>query len=109
NIFSGAEKAKPAEVQVEKNAEEKPERQREVRHRHQASGPVVSTAITAWRGADSPCVARNTGRGGLGVAMVSSWTVMEDSAAGRRIELFPQWRPASLPVHLGYPWGWYYP
>nr|VXZ86192.1 Uncharacterised protein [Klebsiella pneumoniae] len=35
--------------------------------------------------------------------MVSSWTVVEDIAAGRLIELFPQWRPASLPVHLVYP------
>ena len=24
-------------------------------------------------------------------------------------ELFPQWRPASLPVHLVYPWARYYP
>ncbi|EOV5136988.1 LysR family transcriptional regulator, partial [Klebsiella pneumoniae] len=30
-------------------------------------------------------------------------------AAGRLIELFPQWRPASLPVHLVYPWARYYP
>lgn len=41
--------------------------------------------------------------------MVSSWTVVEDIAAGRLIELFPQWRPASLPVHLVYPWARYYP
>jgi hypothetical protein len=41
--------------------------------------------------------------------MVSSWAVAEDIAAGRLVELFPQWRPSSLPVHLVYPWARYYP
>ena len=67
----------------------------------QLLAPLVST--------DSLYVARNTALAGLGVAMVSSWTVVEDIAAGRLIELFPQWRPASLPVHLVYPWARYYP
>ena len=35
--------------------------------------------------------------------------IRDDIAAGRLIELFPQWRPASLPVHLVYPWARYYP
>ncbi|MEL2282422.1 LysR substrate-binding domain-containing protein, partial [Klebsiella pneumoniae] len=54
-------------------------------------------------------VARNTALAGLGGAIVSSWTVGEDIAAGRLVELFPQWPPASLPVHLVYPWARYYP
>lgn len=83
--------------------------QHEVRLRHQASGQIVSTAITPCLSTDSLYVARNTALAGLGVAMVSSWTVVEDIAAGRLIELFPQWRPASLPVHLVYPWARYYP
>ncbi len=33
----------------------------------------------------------------------------EDIAAGRLVELFPQWRASSLPVHLVYPWARYYP
>ena len=70
---------------------------------------IVSTAITPCLSTDSLYVARNTALAGLGVAMVSSWTVVEDIAAGRLIELFPQWRPASLPVHLVYPWARYYP
>ncbi len=83
--------------------------QHEVWLRHQASGQIVSTAITPCLSTDSLYVARNTALAGLGVAMVSSWTVVEDIAAGRLIELFPQWRPASLPVHLVYPWARYYP
>ncbi|MBC4423087.1 LysR family transcriptional regulator [Klebsiella variicola] len=83
--------------------------QHEVRLRHLESGQIVSTAITPCLSTDSLYVARNTALAGLGVAMVSSWTVVEDIAAGRLIELFPQWRPASLPVHLVYPWARYYP
>ena len=36
-------------------------------------------------------------------------SIRDDIAAGRLIELFPQWRPASLPVHLVYPRARYYP
>ena len=46
---------------------------------------------------------------GLGAAIVSSWAVADDIAAGRLVELFPQWRASPLPVHLVYPWARYYP
>ncbi|MEO3989040.1 LysR family transcriptional regulator [Pseudocitrobacter cyperus] len=58
---------------------------------------------------DSLYVAKNAALAGLGVAIVSSWTVEEDVAKGRLIELLPQWRAAPLPVHLVYPWARYYP
>ncbi|MDP0667663.1 LysR substrate-binding domain-containing protein, partial [Klebsiella pneumoniae] len=47
--------------------------QHEVRLRHQASGQIVSTAITPCLSTDSLYVARNTALAGLGGAMVSSW------------------------------------
>ncbi|MCS5931595.1 LysR substrate-binding domain-containing protein [Klebsiella pneumoniae subsp. pneumoniae] len=83
--------------------------QHEVRLRHQASGQIVSTAITPRLSTDSLYVARNTALAGLGWRWCPagrSWRII---AAGRLIELFPQWRPASLPVHLVYPWARYYP
>jgi DNA-binding transcriptional LysR family regulator len=54
-------------------------------------------------------VARNTALTGLGVALVSSWTVKEDIQEGRLIPLLPEWQPTALPVHLVYPWSRYYP
>ena len=66
-------------------------------------------AITPRLSTDSLYVARNTALTGLGVALVSSWTVKEDIQAGRLIHLLPEWQPTALPVHLVYPWSRYYP
>lgn len=66
-------------------------------------------AITPRLSTDSLHVARNTVLSGLGVAVVSSWTVKEDIQEGRLVHLLPGWQPAALPVHLVYPWSRYYP
>ncbi len=66
-------------------------------------------AITPRLSTDSLHVARNSALTGLGVAVVSSWTVQEDIAQGRLVHLLPEWQPAALPVHLVYPWSRYYP
>ena len=49
------------------------------------------------------------GATGLGVAVVSSWTVHDDIREGRLVHVLPEWQPAALPVHLVYPWSRYYP
>ncbi|MBJ9161069.1 LysR family transcriptional regulator [Citrobacter farmeri] len=66
--------------------------------------PIAPRLIT-----DSIYVARNAALAGLGVAVVSSWTVTEDIAQGRLVELVPEWQATPLPVHLVYPWARYYP
>lgn len=58
---------------------------------------------------DSLYVAKNAALAGLGIAIVSSWTVEDDLAQGRLVELLPDWQAAALPVHLVYPWARYYP
>ncbi len=73
------------------------------------SAQPMRIAITPRLSTDSLYVARNTVLTGLGVAMVSSWTVKEDIEEGRLIHLLPEWQPAALPVHLVYPWSRYYP
>ncbi|HDG9806812.1 TPA: LysR family transcriptional regulator [Raoultella planticola] len=83
--------------------------QHEVELQHQEDGREISFGIVPCLSTDSVYVARNTALAGLGVAIVSSWAVTEDIAAGRLVELFPQWRASSLPVHLVYPWARYYP
>ena len=55
-------------------------------------------AITPRLSTDSLYVARNTALTGLGVALVSSWTVKEDIQEGRLIPLLPEWQPTALPV-----------
>ncbi|HAT8012975.1 LysR family transcriptional regulator [Citrobacter rodentium] len=76
-------------------------------HRH--SREAVSLPIAPRLSTDSIYVARNAALAGLGVAIVSSWTVAEDIAAGRLVELVADWQAAPLPVHLVYPWARYYP
>ncbi len=70
---------------------------------------AASIAITPRLSTDSLHVARNMALSGVGVAMVSSWIVADDIAAGRLVHLLPGWQPAALPVHLVYPWSRYYP
>ncbi|HAT1576870.1 TPA: LysR family transcriptional regulator [Raoultella ornithinolytica] len=83
--------------------------QHEVELQHQEDSRELSFGIVPCLSTDSVYVARNTALAGLGVAIVSSWAVTEDIAAGRLIEPFPQWRASPLPVHLVYPWARYYP
>lgn len=83
--------------------------QHEVELQHQEDSRELSFGIVPCLSTDSVYVARNTALAGLGAAIVSSWAVMEDIAAGRLIEPFPQWRASPLPVHLVYPWARYYP
>ncbi|KAF1369312.1 DNA-binding transcriptional LysR family regulator [Yokenella regensburgei] len=83
--------------------------QHEVMLKHQTLGTECTVAISPRLSTDSLYVARNTALAGLGVTLVSSWTVQEDIAGGRLIELLPDWRATALPVHLVYPWSRYYP
>ncbi|SMQ91433.1 D-malate degradation protein R [Raoultella ornithinolytica] len=83
--------------------------QHEVELQHQEDSRELSFCIVPCLSTDSVYVARNTALAGLGAAIVSSWAVTEDIAAGRLIEPFPQWRASPLPVHLVYPWARYYP
>lgn len=69
----------------------------------------VTFPITPRLSTDSIYVARNAALAGLGVVVVSSWTVTEDIAQGRLVELVPDWQAAPLPVRLVYPWARYYP
>ena len=83
--------------------------QRHVELFHDASSAPARVTITPRLSTDSLYVARNTALTGLGVAVVSSWTVQDDIQEGRLVHLLPEWQPAALPVHLVYPWSRYYP
>ncbi|MER1976276.1 LysR family transcriptional regulator [Pseudocitrobacter faecalis] len=75
-------------------------------HRHEES---VTFSLVPRLSTDSLYVAKNAALAGLGIAIVSTWTVEEDLAQGRLVELLPEWQVAALPVHLVYPWARYYP
>lgn len=81
--------------------------QHDVTLRHQEES--VTFSLVPRLSTDSLYVAKNAALAGLGIAIVSSWTVEEDLAQGRLVELLPDWQAAALPVHLVYPWARYYP
>jgi Transcriptional regulator len=83
--------------------------QHEVMLRHSTTGENVTFSLVPRLSTDSLYVAKNAALAGLGVAIVSSWTVENELAQGRLVELLPAWQAAPLPVHLVYPWARYYP
>lgn len=46
---------------------------------------------------------------GLGVGVASAWVLADDLAAGRLVQLVPDWQASALPVSLVYPYARFYP
>lgn len=83
--------------------------QHEVVLHHQEDRQTANIAIASRLSTDSLYVAKNAALAGVGVAVVSSWTVEDELASGQLVELLPDWQATPLPVHLVYPWARYYP
>jgi DNA-binding transcriptional LysR family regulator len=82
---------------------------RELTLTHETTGEQQHVAFRPQLVTDSLYALRNTAIEGLGVAVGSSWILAEDVAAGRLVQLLPQWRPDPLPVSLMYPYARFYP
>jgi len=76
---------------------------RATRLRHVTSGAVAELAFAPRLATDSLFALRSATLAGLGVAIVSAWTVADDLAEGRLVQLVPEWQAAPLAVHLVYP------
>lgn len=83
--------------------------QHQVTLTHCVTRQTATFNISPRLSTDNLYAARNAALAGLGVAIVSSWTVEEDIREGRLVDLVPEWHAYSLPVHLVYPWARYYP
>ncbi|WP_062367292.1 LysR family transcriptional regulator [Variovorax paradoxus] len=70
---------------------------------HRPSGEVARVPIRPRMSTDSLYALQSAARMGLGACMASAWLVNEDIAAGRLVQLVPQWHVAPLPVYLIYP------
>jgi DNA-binding transcriptional LysR family regulator len=78
----------------------------EVQLRRKAEGKgdeFVRITIRPVLATDSLYATREAVRLGLGAALLSGWSVREDIAQGRLVQLLPAWRGEALPVHLLYP------
>lgn len=82
---------------------------REVTLTHAHSGERSQVAFRPQLVTDSLYALRNAAIAGMGAAVGSSWVLSEDVAAGRLVQLLPEWEPAPLPVSLLYPYARFYP
>ncbi|MFH7044751.1 LysR substrate-binding domain-containing protein [Paucibacter sp. JuS9] len=71
---------------------------------HGPAGQHARLALRPRLITDSLFALRNAVAAGLGVAAMSAWLAHDDLAAGRLVQLLPQWRAPALPVHLVYPY-----
>ncbi|URI07080.1 LysR family transcriptional regulator [Aquincola tertiaricarbonis] len=76
---------------------------------HEATGEQATLALRPRMATDSLYALRSAALEGLGVAVGSAWLMAEDLAAGRLLQLVPQWRAEPLPVWLVYPPGRWQP
>jgi DNA-binding transcriptional LysR family regulator len=81
----------------------------EVALTHRATGETVRFPIRPRLSTDSLHALRNAALLGAGAAISSTWLVQEDIAAGRLIQLMPEWQAAPLPIYLVYPAARFYP
>jgi DNA-binding transcriptional LysR family regulator len=82
---------------------------REITLAHHRTGERRHVAFRPQLVTDSLYALRNAAIEGVGVAVGSSWILAEDVAAGRLVQLLPEWLPDSLPVSLLYPYASFYP
>jgi DNA-binding transcriptional LysR family regulator len=76
---------------------------------HARTGETVRFAIQPRLYTDNLYAMRSATLEGLGAAIGSSWALREELAAGRLVQLAPDWQAAPLPIHLIYPPARFYP
>jgi DNA-binding transcriptional LysR family regulator len=74
-----------------------------------ADGVCQHLPIQPRMSTDSLYALRSAACAGLGVCVGSAWALADDVAAGRLVQLVPEWQAAPLPVNLVYPWARHYP
>ncbi|WP_447774340.1 LysR substrate-binding domain-containing protein [Variovorax boronicumulans] len=75
----------------------------EVQFTHWPSGETARVPIHPRMSTDSLYALQSAARMGLGACLGSTWLLKADIAAGRLVQLVPQWQVAPLPVYLVYP------
>ena len=78
---------------------------RQISLQHAASGERADVAIQPRLVSDNLHALTSAVLEGLGVCIVSAWMVAEHVRSGRLVELLPEWRAASLPVSVLYPYA----
>ena len=70
---------------------------------HPPTGETARVQIRPRMSTDSLYALQSAALMGVGACMGSAWLMKDDVAAGRLVQLVPQWQVAALPVYLVYP------
>ena len=76
---------------------------------HAASGETQRIPIHPRISTDSLYALRTAAVLGIGACVASAWLLADDLAAGRLVQLTPEWHAATMPVYLVYPYAQHYP
>lgn len=76
---------------------------------HATTGEACRVPIRPCLSTDSLYALRSAAVLGVGAGLGSAWLLAPEIAAGRLVQLAPQWRAAPLPVYLVYPYASFYP
>jgi DNA-binding transcriptional LysR family regulator len=76
---------------------------------HVDSGEAHRVGFRPRLTTDSFYALRSAAVRGIGIGLMSTWMLSDEIAAGRLVQLAPQWRAAPLPVHLIYPPSRFHP
>jgi DNA-binding transcriptional LysR family regulator len=76
---------------------------------HVDSGEAHRVGFRPRLTTDSFYALRSAAVRGIGIGLMSTWMLADEIAAGRLVQLAPQWRAAALPVHLIYPPSRFHP
>jgi DNA-binding transcriptional LysR family regulator len=74
----------------------------EVQLTHRPSGEIARVPIRPCLSTDSLYALHSAAAMGLGACIGSAWLMNDDIAAGRLVQLAPQWHAVPLPVYLTY-------
>jgi DNA-binding transcriptional LysR family regulator len=69
---------------------------------HPSTGETARVPIHPRMSTDSLYALQSAARMGVGACIGSAWLMKDDLAAGRLVQLVPQWQVAALPVYLVY-------
>lgn len=76
---------------------------------HAPSGETCRLALRPRLSTDSLYAMRSAAEAGLGVCVGSAWMMSGALAAGRLVQLAPDWQASALPLYLVYPYARFYP
>ena len=83
--------------------------QSDIELQNQVTGATAHISFNPRLRTDNLYAMKNAVMRGVGIGVGSTWVMVDDLAAGKLINLLPDWSASRLPVNLIYPYARFYP